>query len=311
MKKVLVAGGSGFIGSHLVDLLLSKGHFVVVIDSYVTGSEKNLAHLKGRDDLKIIKHDVRDEIPDVGEIDHVYNLASPASPKDFATIGIYILETGAIGHLNLLRFCKKKNARILLASTSEVYGDPEVHPQTESYYGNVNPIGERACYDEAKRFGESLSVNFQREQGVEVRIARIFNTYGPRMNPEDGRIIPNFFSQAIANQPLTVYGEGTQTRSYCFVTDMAQGLYDLMNSDESTPVNIGNSIERTVKEMADIINQLTGNTAGTKNLPLPENDPKLRKPDTTKAEKAFGWNPQIKLEQGLNETYAFFKKVLS
>lgn len=308
-EKVLVAGGAGFIGSHLCDLLLAKGHSVTIIDSYKTGRKQNIQHLIANKAVEVIEHDIRMPLPNLLQASQIYNLASPASPKDFATIGSFILETGSLGQKNLLELAKTNDASILFASTSEVYGDALVHPQPESYFGNVNPIGARACYDEAKRYGEALSTVYKREFNVRIRIARIFNTYGPRMAPDDGRIIPNFFTQALARQKLTVYGDGAQTRSYCYVSDMALGLYALMNSNETTPVNIGNPIERTVKEMATIINKLTGNNAGYEFLPLPENDPKQRRPDITKAQQKLGWNPTINLERGLDETLKYFKNL--
>ena len=308
-KRILVAGGAGFIGSHLCDILVEDGNEVLIVDNLVTGNKNNIEHLLKDPKVHLLEHDIRRPMPQTDAIDQIYNLASPASPKDFKTIGKFILETGAIGHRNLLDLAIEKKARILFASTSEVYGDPEVHPQTENYYGNVNCIGERACYDEAKRFGEALTVNYERTDGIETRIARIFNTYGPRMNPQDGRIIPNFFTQAIAGKPLTIYGDGSQTRSFCYVSDLAQGLISLMNCPDSSPVNLGNRTERSAAEMADIINKLTGNQAGTENLPLPGDDPKLRRPDTSRAEKLFGWAPKVELEDGLKKTYDFFKSL--
>lgn len=308
-KNILVAGGSGFIGSHLCDHLLSLGHKVTAIDSLITGRMDNISHIDKNDNFNFIKHDIRVDLPELGDLDQIYNLASPASPKDFASIGDYILETSCIGHRNLLFLAKEKTARILFASTSEVYGDPLVHPQPESYFGNVNTLGERACYDEAKRFGETLSVVMAQKHQIDVRIARIFNTYGPRMAPDDGRILPNFFTQALNNQPLTIYGQGQQTRSFCFVTDMVRALYALMNSKENMPTNLGNPIERSVQDIANEVNRLTGNTAGCTSRPLPENDPKMRRPDISKAKKVLSWEPVVGLEEGLEKTFAYFKSL--
>jgi dTDP-glucose 4,6-dehydratase len=246
-----------------------------------------------------------------GPIDEIYNLASPASPVDFKKMPIFILETGSVGQKNMLELARQKNARILFASTSEVYGDPEVHPQHEGYFGNVNSIGARSCYDEAKRYGEALTMAYHRFHGVDTRIARIFNTYGPRMRPDDGRIIPNFFIQGLQNQSLTVYGEGQQTRSFCYVSDLTDGLYRLMLSNTHEPVNIGNGIERTVLEIAAEVNSLTGNLAPLKYLALPENDPKQRKPDTTRAKDRLNWEPKTGLEYGLKMCLAYFKEELA
>ena len=313
-KKIVVAGGAGFIGSHLVDHLIQDGHKVLVLDSFVTGRKENLQHLNSNENVQQIECDIKDSLPSLlkdEEIDQIYNLASPASPKDFATIGHYILETASIGHRNLLQLATEKKATILYASTSEVYGDPLVHPQKEDYFGNVNPIGARACYDEAKRYGEALSNVFFRTHETAIRIARIFNTYGPRMAPDDGRILPNFFSQSLKNQPLTIYGDGSQTRSYCYVSDLVNGLIALMNSAETQPTNLGNPIERSVKEMADLVNQMTNNTAGVTSLPLPENDPKQRRPDISKAQEVLNWSPKVNLEEGIQKTHEYFKSVIN
>ncbi len=315
MKKALVAGGSGFVGSHLVDLLLSKNYDVTVVDSLVTGRAQNLDAGRARG-VRIIDTDIRDAArlqAAIGDVrfDEIYNLASPASPIDFATMPILILETGSIGHRNLLDLARAHSARILFASSSEVYGDAEVHPQHEGYFGNVNTVGHRSCYDEAKRFGESLTLSYQIEHGVEGRIVRIFNTYGPRMRPDDGRIIPNFFIQALQGQALTIYGDGSQTRSFCFVSDQVAGQYALMQSDEKRPVNVGNPIERSVLEIASAINKLTGNTASIRHLPLPENDPKLRRPDISRAKSSTGWSPVVPLEEGLRSCLDYFRAELA
>lgn len=311
-KRVLVAGGAGFIGSHLCDLLLEKGYDVTAVDCMVTGRRKNLekALAKG---LTLIEHDINEPLPESirsQKFDEIYNLASPASPVDFKRLPVFILETAAVGHRRLLDFARETSTRILYASTSEVYGDPDVHPQPETYFGNVNPIGPRSCYDEAKRFGEALTYAYHRLYGVDVRVARIFNTYGPRMRPDDGRIIPNFFIQALQGKPLSVYGEGLQTRSFCHVSDLVEGLYLLMQSDESLPVNLGNPIERTVISIANTINALVGKNAPIAHHPFPENDPKQRRPDISKASKKLGWEPKVSLEDGLADCLAYFKEEL-
>jgi dTDP-glucose 4,6-dehydratase len=322
VKTALVAGGSGFIGSHLVDFLLARDYAVTVVDSLVTGRASNLAAARAEFGtgtstrsarLRIVTADIRDAAAlrtalgkDI-RFDEIYNLASPASPVDFASMPILILETGAIGHRNLLDLAREHGARILFASSSEVYGDAEVHPQVESYFGNVNTVGHRSCYDEAKRFGEALTLSYAIEHGVEARMVRIFNTYGARMRPDDGRIIPNFFIQALRGQPLTIYGDGSQTRSFCFVSDQVAGQFALMQSSERRPTNIGNPIERTVLEIATAVNALTGNTAAVRHLPLPENDPKLRRPDITRARESFGWQPSVSLEEGLKHCLDYFR----
>lgn len=311
-KRALVAGGAGFIGSHLCDALLEKGYEVTAIDCMVTGRRKNLEKALSKG-LTLIEHDINEPLPESLQsqrFDEIYNLASPASPVDFKRLPVFILETAAIGHRRLLDFARETKTRILYASTSEVYGDPDVHPQPETYFGNVNPIGPRSCYDEAKRFGEALTYAYHRLYGVEVRVARIFNTYGPRMRPDDGRIIPNFFIQALQGKPLSVYGEGLQTRSFCYVSDLVEGLYLLLQSDERLPVNLGNPIERTVISIANTINTLVGKNAPIAHHPFPENDPKQRRPDITKAKKDLGWEPKVSLEDGLAECLNYFKEEL-
>ncbi len=307
-KKVLVAGGAGFVGSHLVDLLLEKNYEVTVVDNYVTGSPKNLSHLKGQ--IEILDHDIREPLKASKKFDQIYNLASPASPIDFEKTPLFIMETASIGHKNLLELGKETGARVFFASTSEVYGDPEVHPQQEDYRGNVNTIGPRSCYDEAKRYGETLTMIYNKQYGVDTRIVRIFNTYGPRMRPEDGRVIPNFFSQAIAKKPLTVFGTGKQTRSLCFVRDEVEGLYALMESRETRPVNVGNPQELTILELADTINDLLSNTAGVEYKPLPTDDPQRRRPDITRAKEVLNWEPKVSLKDGLQKTFEYFEKEL-
>ncbi len=307
--NILVAGGAGFIGSHLVDALIKDGHRVDIVDNFVTGRKQNIAHLKEEYLVNLIEMDISTEVPNK-TYDRIYNLASPASPVDFAKIPLDILMVGSIGHKNLLDLAAKTQARILFASTSEVYGDPQVNPQSESYFGNVNCRGARACYDEAKRFGEALTENYQRHYGVETRTVRIFNTYGPRMSPNDGRVIPNFFMQALKGKALTVYGDGKQTRSLCYVSDMVAGLISLMESTETRPVNIGNPIERTVLEIGEMINKLTDNAAEFIHEDLPENDPKLRRPDTSRAKEVLNWEAQVGADEGLEKTLEYFKTQL-
>lgn len=307
--NILVAGGAGFIGSHLVDALIEQGHRVDIVDNFVTGRKANISHLKDNSDVSVIEMDISSEVPNK-TYDRIYNMASPASPVDFAKIPIEILLAGSVGHKNLLDLAAKTQARVLFASTSEVYGDPKVNPQSEDYFGNVNCRGARACYDEAKRFGEALTVNYQNHRGVETRTIRIFNTYGPRMAPNDGRVIPNFFMQALQNQPLTIYGDGSQTRSLCYVSDMVAGLIALMESSENRPVNIGNSIEKTILEIGNMINQLTGNTANFVYKDLPENDPKLRRPDTTRAQEVLKWQAKVDASEGLEKTLSYFKTLV-
>lgn len=307
-KKVLVAGGAGFVGSHLVDLLLEKNYEVTVIDNCITGNKKNIAHLQGK--IQFIEKDIREPLKFDQKFDQIYNLASPASPIDFEKIPMFIMETASIGHKNLLELGREKGARVFFASTSEVYGDPEVHPQPEDYRGNVNIVGPRSCYDEAKRYGETLTSIYNRAYGVDTCIVRIFNTYGPRMRPEDGRVIPTFFTQALAKKPLTVFGTGKQTRSLCFVRDEVEGLFKLMESNETRPVNIGNPRELTMLELAETINKLLGNTAGVEFKPLPTDDPQRRRPDITRAKEVLNWEPKVSLEEGLQRTFEYFEQEL-
>lgn len=320
VKRALVAGAAGFVPSHVVDALLEQGYEVIGVDSFVTGREENLNSAMQNPRFRFVKHDIREPIGPVmsklgldmkpGTFTEIYNLASPASPVDFAKIPLSILETSSTGHRYMLDLAKATDAVCLYASSSEVYGDAEVHPQVETYFGNVNTVGHRSCYDEAKRYGEALSVAHAKEFGTQVRMARIFNTYGPRMRPTDGRIIPNFFMQALQGRALTIYGEGTQTRSFCFVSDLVAGLIALCRSSESRPTNVGNPTERTVKEIADAVTALTGSRAGVTRLPLPENDPKMRRPDITRA-RAFGWEPKVSLEDGLKSSFEYFKQQLA
>lgn len=319
-RRALVAGAAGFVGSHLVDRLLEQGLEVVGLDSFITGRTECLKKAWSHPNFRFVRHDIRHPIAPAlsmlglgnqpGTFDEIYNMASPASPVDFARIPLSILETASEGHRHLLDLAASTGAVCLFASSSEVYGDAEVHPQVESYFGNVNTVGHRSCYDEAKRYGEALSVAHAKEHGTKIRMARIFNTYGPRMRPTDGRIIPNFFMQALQGKALTVYGEGHQTRSFCFVSDLVDGLIALARSQESRPTNVGNPIERSVLEIATAVNELTGNKAGVTFLPLPENDPKVRRPDITRA-KSFGWEPKVALEHGLKESFDYFREELS
>ncbi len=305
--RVLVTGGAGFLGSHLCDRLLAEGHDVIAMDNLITGSTDNIAHLAGNRRFQFIYHDVTEYIYLKGPLDAILHFASPASPIDYLELPIQTLKVGSLGTHNALGLALAKEARFLLASTSEVYGDPLVHPQNESYWGNVNPIGPRGVYDEAKRFAEAMTMAYHRSHGVDTRIVRIFNTYGPRMRLDDGRVVPNFVSQALHGLPLTVYGEGKQTRSFCFMSDLIEGIYRLLLSDEVEPVNIGNPTELTIHEFATVINELTGNPAGIRFEPLPVDDPKQRKPDIGKARRILGWEPKVNLREGMEETIRWFR----
>ena len=304
--RVLVTGAAGFLGSHLCDRLLAEGHTVVAMDNLVTGNTDNIAHLAGNPRFSFVKHDVTNYIYLAGELDAILHFASPASPVDYLELPIQTLKVGSLGTHNALGVAKAKKARLLLASTSEVYGDPLVHPQTEEYWGNVNPIGPRGVYDEAKRFAEAITMAYQRYHGVETRIVRIFNTYGPRMRLNDGRVVPNFIKQALNGEPLTVYGAGNQTRSFCYVSDLVEGIYRLLLSDEALPTNIGNPTEMTILQFAERINALTGNPGGIVYEALPKDDPQQRRPDITKARRILGWQPQVGLDEGLERTIAYF-----
>jgi dTDP-glucose 4,6-dehydratase len=309
--RVLVAGGAGFLGSHLCDALVGRGDEVVCVDSLVTGRRLNVAHLIGRPDFTFVEHDIVRPLDVAGPIDAVMNLASPASPCDYLALPIQTLETGSIGTRNLLDVAVRSGARFFLASTSEVYGDPLVHPQTETYWGNVNSIGERSVYDEAKRYAEAITMAYHRAHGVDVRIARIFNTYGPRMQVDDGRVVSNFIVQALRGQPLTIYGDGSQTRSFCYVADEVAGFLALLDSDVRVPVNIGNPGEFTMSELAELVLGLTGSTAGVTFAPLPSDDPQQRQPDITRARELLGWEPQVALRDGLQRTIPAFESELS
>ncbi len=315
--RILISGAAGFLGSHLSDRLLKDGHDVVGLDNFITGSRDNIAHLMGNERFTFFKHDISNYIFVPGKIDAVLHFASPASPNPLSPLAyfnlpIQTMKAGALGTHNTLGVAKAQNARFLLASTSEIYGDPLVHPQTESYPGNVDPVGTRAVYDEAKRFAESLTMAYHRQHGVDTRIVRIFNTYGPRMDLEDGRALPNFLKQALLGQPLTVYGDGRQTRSFCYVDDLIEGIVCLLMSDEHMPVNVGNPIEMTMLEFAETINKVVGNKAGIAIVPdaRSERDPQRRQPDITRARKVLGWEPKVSLEQGLLKTIPYFRQKL-
>ncbi len=307
MPRSLVAGGAGFLGSHFCDYLLEKGHEVVCVDNLITGREDNLSHIRS-DRFQWIRQDVSDPFSVDGDLDYVLNLASPASPLDYYQYPLETMKVGAFGTHYLLELAKSKNAVFFQASTSEVYGDPLQHPQKESYWGNVNPIGRRSVYDEAKRFGEAMVTSYQREFGMATRIVRIFNTYGPRMALNDGRAIPNFMYQALQGRDLTVYGDGSQTRSFCYVSDLIEGMYRLLTSSVTVPVNIGNPVELTLLEMAEKILQVSGSKSKIVHKPLPEDDPKVRRPDIGQARKLLNWEPRVDLEEGLRATLEYFKQ---
>ncbi len=304
----VVTGGVGFLGSYLVELLLERDHQVVAIDNLVTGNVDNVAHLAGHRNLRFIHQDVTEFLFLDGPVDYVWHFASPASPIDYLELPIQTLKVGSLGTHKALGLAKHKRARFLLASTSEIYGDPLVHPQSEDYWGNVNPIGPRGCYDEAKRFAEAMTMAYHREHGVDTRIVRIFNTYGPRMRLNDGRVVPAFISQSLHHRPLTVFGDGSQTRSFCYCSDLIEGIYRLMMSDTDQPVNLGNPHEMTVLELAQEIIRLTGSRSKIVFKPLPLDDPKQRRPDITRAKKLLNWQPKVSLVAGLDKTIAYFRK---
>jgi dTDP-glucose 4,6-dehydratase len=308
--RVVITGGAGFLGSHLSDLFIKKGHSVLAIDNLLTGNPRNIEHLFGNEKFQFIKHDVTNFIHVPGPVDAVLHFASPASPQDYLEYPIPTLKVGALGTHKALGLAKEKKARFLLASTSEVYGDPTVNPQPETYWGNVNPVGPRGVYDEAKRFAEAMAMAYQRYHGMKVRIVRIFNTYGPRMRLKDGRAIPNFIHQALTNKPLTIYGKGQQTRSFCYVSDLVDGLYRLLMSDIKTPVNIGNPVEQTLLQLAERIRTLTKTKSKIVYKPLPEDDPKIRRPDIHLAQSKLHWEPKINLDDGLKTTIAYFRDSL-
>jgi dTDP-glucose 4,6-dehydratase len=303
----VVTGAAGFLGSHLTDLLISRGHKVIGIDNFVTGSVDNIVHLGGNPNFKFIQQDVTEFIFLEGPVDYVWHFASPASPIDYLELPIQTLKVGSLGTHKAVGLAKEKGARFLIASTSEIYGDPLVHPQPEEYWGNVNTIGPRGCYDESKRFAEAITMAYHREHKVETRIVRIFNTYGPRMRVNDGRVVPAFISQALKNKPVTIFGRGTQTRSFCYCSDLIEGIYRLMMNDYDLPVNIGNPVEMTMLEFAEQIIRATGSKSKIVFKPLPQDDPKQRKPDITKAKKFLKWEPQVKLADGLKDTIKYFR----
>ena len=305
--RVVVTGGAGFLGSHLCDKLLSEGHEVICIDNLITGHIANIEHLDSNENFKFIKHDVTNYIYINGPVDYVFHFASPASPMDYLKVPIPTLKVGALGTHKTLGLAKAKKASFLLASTSEVYGDPLVNPQPETYWGNVNPIGPRGVYDEAKRFAEALTMAYHRYHGIKTHIVRIFNTYGPRMRKNDGRAVPNFITQALNGKDITIFGDGSQTRSFCYITDLIDGIYKLAMSNIHTPVNIGNPHEITIKECAETILKLTNSNSKITYHKLPEDDPKVRRPDITFAKKHLNWEPKVSLEEGLKKTIEWFK----
>ncbi len=310
MARIVITGGAGFLGSHLCDRFLERGDEVVALDNFSTGSVSNIEHLFGRPGFTFVEQDVSQFIWIPGPVDAVLHFASPASPVDYLELPIQTLKVGSLGTHNSLGLAKAKDARFLLASTSEVYGDPEVHPQPESYWGHVNPIGPRGVYDEAKRFGEAITMAYHRSHGLDVRIARIFNVYGPRMRPGDGRVVSNFLVQAIKGEPLTIYGDGSQSRSFCFVDDEVEGFLALLHSDRTGPLNIGNPGEFTVRELAELVLEVTGSSSELVFLELPVDDPRQRQPDLTRTRAELGWEPTIALREGLVRTAEYFREVL-
>jgi dTDP-glucose 4,6-dehydratase len=311
VKRAVVTGGAGFLGSHLCERLLAEGMSVVAIDNLITGKRENVAHLlEGGRPFELRIHDVSKPIEVEGSVDYVLHFASPASPIDYLELPIQTLKVGSLGTHNSLGLAKAKGARYLLASTSETYGDPLVHPQPETYWGNVNPVGPRGVYDEAKRFAEAMTMAYHRVHGVETRIVRIFNTYGPRMRPRDGRVVPAFIQQALTNEPMTVFGNGSQTRSFCYVDDLIEGIFRLLMSNEVEPVNIGNPHEMTILQFAERIREAVGSSSAIDYRPLPVDDPKTRQPDITKARRILGWEPRVPLEVGLEKTIAYFRTLL-
>lgn len=308
--RILLTGVAGFLGSHLADRFLSEGHSVIGMDNFLTGTPENIAHLMGNENFQFIQHDVTEFIFVQGDLDGVLHFASPASPIDYLKLPIQTLKVGSLGTHKALGLSLAKGARFLLASTSEVYGDPLVHPQKEDYWGNVNPVGPRGVYDEAKRFAEAITMAYHRYHGLDVRIARIFNTYGPRMRLDDGRVVSNFLVQAIQNKPLTIYGDGTQTRSFCYVDDLVDGLFRLFQSDVATPINIGNPTEFSILELIDVLRKVVSKELEVTHEQLPEDDPKVRQPDISFAKKELHWEPQITLEEGLNKSLPYFQERL-
>ena len=307
-KRVMVTGGAGFLGSHLADRLIEAGHEVLCVDNLFTGTKDNVAHLHGNPSFEFMRHDVT--FPLFVEVDEIYNLACPASPIHYQHDPVQTTKTSVHGAINMLGLAKRLGCKILQASTSEVYGDPAVHPQSEDYWGHVNPIGPRSCYDEGKRCAETLFFDYHRQNGLPIKVARIFNTYGPRMHPADGRVVSNFIMQALKGEPITIYGDGSQTRSFCYVDDLVRGLMSLMDTgpDVTGPINIGNPNEFTVRELAEKVIELTGSSSRIVEEPLPQDDPRQRQPDISKAKRDVGWEPTVQLEQGLTQTIDYFRK---
>jgi len=310
MTTTLITGGAGFLGSHLCRHFLKKGHRVLCLDNLRTGTPDNIAELMERPDFRFVEYDVTEFVYVSEDVDHVLHFASPASPRDYTKYPIHTLKVGSLGTHNTLGLAKEKDATFFLASTSEVYGDPEEHPQTESYNGNVDPLGPRGVYDEAKRFAEALTMAYRRQHGLDTRIIRIFNTYGPNMRVDDGRVLPNFFSQALRGDDLTVYGDGSQTRSFCYVTDLVRGIDALLNADVHEPVNLGNPRELSILELAHLVIEITDTDSGITYEPLPEDDPQLRQPDISRARERLNWAPEVSLEEGLKKIRHYFKKKL-
>ncbi|HWJ14329.1 MAG TPA: UDP-glucuronic acid decarboxylase family protein [Gemmatimonadaceae bacterium] len=309
--KVVITGAAGFLGSHLCDRFLRDGHQVIGVDNYLTGSPDNIAHLADNDSFRLVEADVSVRIPLDEPLDGILHFASPASPIDYYEFPIETLKVGSFGTHNCLELARQQSARFFLASTSEVYGDPAVHPQPESYWGNVNSIGPRSVYDEAKRYGEAVTMAYHRHHGVDTRIVRIFNTYGPRMRPHDGRVVSNFIVQALTGEPLSIYGDGSQTRSFCYVDDEVEGIYRLFMKGDSKPTNIGNPDEYTVQQLADIVLELTGSSSTITRQPLPADDPKLRRPDITRARTTLGWEPKVPVREGVARTIEYFRRLLA
>lgn len=306
----LITGGAGFIGSHLCERLVESGHEVLCVDNFYTGSKDNIRHLIGHKRFELIRHDVW--LPLYVEVDRIYNLACPASPIHYQNDPVSTTKTSVLGAINMLGLAKRRRARILQASTSEVYGDPKLHPQPESYWGHVNPIGPRSCYDEGKRCAETLFFDYHRQNGVDIRVVRLFNTYGPRMHPRDGRVVSNFVVQALSGEPLTLYGDGSQSRSFCYVDDLVDGLVGMMDQEhEIGPMNLGNPVEFTIRQLAEEVLRLTGSKSRLEFRPLPQDDPVQRQPDITLAKATLGWTPKVALEDGLKETIAYFRKTLA
>jgi UDP-glucuronate decarboxylase len=309
-STTLITGGAGFVGSHLCERLVSQGHEVLCADNFYTGSKDNIRHLLSQDNFELIRHDVW--LPLYVEVDRIFNLACPASPVHYQNDPISTTKTSVLGAINMLGLAKRRRARILQASTSEVYGDPLEHPQTEEYWGHVNPIGLRACYDEGKRCAETLFFDYHRQCGLDIRVVRIFNTYGPRMHPKDGRVVSNFIVQALTGEPITIYGDGSQTRSFCYVDDLVEGMVRMMEQDDEIgPINLGNPVEFTIIELAELVLRLTGSTSKIVSQSLPQDDPVQRQPDIRLANKTLDWRPTIQLEDGLKETIAYFRKLLA